>query len=229
MNPYTKKGIYIAALNQGEIRTELSALLSEIQFQQKYRLVVSYPAEKPISNNRNRIVNDFLSMKEYDYLMMIDGDNIPPINILDLADLQKDIIGALCFMYQKQQIVPLCLRKNQEGSYAPFDIKGGEGLVECDAVGTGCILIARRVLEDPRLQGAFINEYDADGFRKYGLDIAFCRRAKEAGFKVHCHTDYPISHWTVLDLRRVYGGFKSTYDKIEELEGKLKTCQIKSK
>ncbi|RLG71019.1 MAG: hypothetical protein DRO04_00725 [Candidatus Iainarchaeum archaeon] len=198
------KGVYIAVLNQGWIRPELSFVLTDITHQGKYNVYLSYPADKPIQNNRNKIVKKFLEKKEYDFLLMIDSDIVPPLNILDLADYNLDIVGALCFAFRDHRIVPLVLKENKRGRYQVMEVDGSEGLVECDAVGSGCIMIHRRVLEHPKMRYPFKNYYDEDGIRVLGLDLSFCKRAKELGFKVYCHLDFPCSHWTPMDLKEVY-------------------------
>jgi len=194
--------IYVAVLNEGEVRVELSALLHNLPFQGKYDVMITYPADKPISNNRNKIVQDFLSKKEFDYLLMIDDDITPPENILNLADFQKDIVSALCFMFQQDTVAPLLLKEDMDGMYRVADFKGYEGLVKVDAVGTGCIMLSRKVLE--AIKAPFSDVFDADGVRKYGLDLAFCRRAKEKGFDVYCHLDYPCGHKVTMDLTKIY-------------------------
>lgn len=203
------KGIYIAVLNQGAIRPELSFVLTDMTHQNKYRLFLSYPAAKPISFNRNSIVKDFLAKPEYDYLMMIDSDIIPPINYLDLADYLieegKDIVSGVCFAYMDQSIVPLVLEYNTNPNEKPFLVKsleGTEGLVEVDAVGTGAIIIKREVLE--KVKAPFINRYDEDGLKLMGLDLSFCDKAKKLGFRTWCHLDYVCSHWTKVDLKDIF-------------------------
>ena len=196
------KKIWISVLNQGDIKIELAALLHDLPFQNKYDVMITYPNDKPISNNRNKIVQDFLAHKDYDYLLMIDDDIIPPENILNLADFQKDIISALTFMYQQNTVAPLVLKKNREGSYNIADFKGYEGLIEVDTVGTGCVMLSRKVLET--IKAPFADVFDEDGIRKYGLDIAFGQRAKKAGFKIYCNLDYPCGHKVLMDLKTIY-------------------------
>lgn len=201
-----QKGIYVAVLNQGNISTELVTVLNDLVHQgQKYKLAFTYPLEKPITFNRNKIVQDFLPRKDFDYLMMIDSDIVPPVNILNLADFNLDIVTPLMFAYQQNTLIPLVLQLMPDGLYSVLPFKGNEGLVEVDSVGTGCIFIKREVLEHPDMRHPFRNEYDADGMKKYGQDLAFTRRAKAAGFKAYCHLDYPCSHWTRFDLKKAYG------------------------
>lgn len=201
------KGVYIAVLNQGNIRPELSYLLTDLTHQNKYRLYLTYPAGKPISHNRNTIVQDFLKRPEYDYLLMLDGDIIPPLNVLDLVDYQKDVMGAVCFAYMDNSIVPLVLESNPDKNAKPYIVKqinGDEGLIEVDAIGSGLIIMSRKVLE--QVKAPFSNNYDENGIKTLGLDLSFCKKAKELGFKVWCHLDFVCSHWTVIDLKDVYQG-----------------------
>jgi len=204
MNPSgdRRKGIYVAVLNQGNIRTELTYILLEMVRQQKYRIFLTYPADKPIESNRNKVVKDFLERTEYDYLLMIDSDCVPPINVIDLADYQKDVIGGLCFAYRQGGIIPLVLKRNKRGSFDAMKIGGNEGLIECDAIGTGAIMISRKVLEDIRYP--FKNYYDVDGIRNLGLDLSFCDRAKKKDYKVYCHLNFVCSHLVTMDLKIVY-------------------------
>ena len=198
-----RKTIYLAILNQGSIRAEMSACLQEISRQDKYDLLITYPSDKPISYNRNKIVQDFLSRKDCDYLIMIDNDIIPPPNILNLVDYDKDIITPVLFAYQQSQVIPLAvMRRKEDGFYTPIDPQKQTGLIEVDGNGTGCMIIRRDVLE--KVRAPFLNEYDADGMKTTGLDFAFCRRAKELGFSVWCHFGYICSHYTTVDLKQIY-------------------------
>jgi hypothetical protein len=196
------KTIYCNILNQGEIRTELNTWILQIMRQDKYNIIVNHPSDKPISSNRNKIVQKFLANKEYDYLMMIDSDVVPPMNILNLVDFQKDIISPVCFILNRDKIIPLVMKKTPTGIWSPLNISQNEGLIEVDAVGTGCIILSRKILE--AVKYPFKNEYDADGIKKYGLDFNFCQRAKKLGFKVYCHLDYLCQHWIHFDLKLLY-------------------------
>jgi hypothetical protein len=201
------KSIYIAILNEGTIRTELSVVLNELLLQDKYKVLIRYPNDKPITFNRNEIVKSFLK-SPCDYLLMIDDDVVPPLGILNLADFQKDIIGALCFAFTHNMVVPIAWNRRADGQYWLSDLDGNDGLQKVDAVGTGCIMISRKVLENPWWQnngGWFKNEYDKTGHKKEGNDLAFCRKAEDLGYKVYTHTDYTCSHIVPMDLRYIYG------------------------
>jgi len=237
----TLKGVYVAVLNQGWIRPELVKILLELSRQGGYRLAVTFPADKPISNNRNKIVRNFLST-DFDYLMMIDGDNIPPSNILALADFEKDIIGGLCFAQRydnkRPVYIPLILNRTKDEKtlekysesqrkyrYTPVELNGTEGLMEVDAIGTGCIIMSRKVLEEPTMEYPFKNLYDENGEKLIGLDLYFCRRAKELGYKVYCHTDYPIGHWSDQNLKMVYGSLRALIDENKHLQKQIQSSE----
>jgi hypothetical protein len=80
----------------------------------------------------------------------------------------------------------------------------GKGLVEVEAVGGGCLLIARRVLEHPGMRAPFMNEWDADGLRTEPEDTSFCQRARICGFEVWCAMDRPVLHWKTVELVTVW-------------------------
>lgn len=218
-----KRSIWVAILNENTIRPELARVLNYINDQTDYEIYIDFSNEKPISQNRNMIVQRFLASK-FDYLLMIDDDVVPPQTILSMADYEKDVVGALYFMYQEQKLMPVAFMRSRYGMYNPLNIKSGDGLTEVDAVGTGCIMLSRKVLK--AVKAPFINEYDPDGIRLFGLDIAFCQRAKEKDFKVYVHTDFPCSHWQIMDLKRLYYIETSYSDKINELREKLRNDKV---
>jgi hypothetical protein len=200
------KKVYLAILNQGEIRMDLVHWINEVQKQGKYEIITTYPAQKPITYNRNLIVNDFLK-SNCDFLMMIDDDIVPPLNYFNLVDFNEDIISGVCYVWRQGMVLPLILKKKEESLYDVCEFNGDEGLVDVDAVGTGAIIIKRKVLENNKweeLGGWFVNEYSQSGTKKAGNDLEFCRKAKSMGFNIKCHLDYHCSHWVTTDLKLFY-------------------------
>jgi len=216
------KKIFIAILNQGSIRTELTNLIFNIEKQRKYRIAVNYPAKKPISYNRNLICKRFLET-DFDYLLMIDGDCVPTENLLNLADYDKDIIGGTCFGFINNMIVPFCMKQRTDYKYDVIDTDLNNGVVEVDAIGSGVMMIARRVLEN--IPYPFRNEYDPEGIKTKGLDFNFCRRAKELGYKVWCDTDMLVSHWTTVDLLTMWKTFNEMRKIIMKQKEEIKNIQ----
>jgi GT2 family glycosyltransferase len=157
--------------------------------------------------------------------MMIDSDIIPPLNILNLVDFQKDIITPLMFVQQKEMIIPLFLKRYKDGTYNADDYLNKSGLQETDATGTGCIILSRKVLET--INHPFENVYDVDGIKTLGNDFNFCRKAKKEGFGIWVHLDYICSHITQSDLKDQFyealGKFKA------ERELAILTSKLKEK
>ena len=178
------------------------------------------PTHRPFENNLHHIVQDLLK-REYDFWISFDPDNPPINNPIDLIALDKDIIGCPTpvwhnakpgtpgerpYMWNAWDYVP------DADAYKEHAIK--KGLQKVDAVGTGCIVMARRVFEDPRMQtGCFARSYHADGTVEKGNDIRFCERARACGFEVYAHYDYMCMHFNEIELGEVIAAFDSLYSK----------------
>lgn len=205
------KKVLIAVLNQyNDVNIELAIRLPNIaRYGSKRGLSVKVKPfqHKPIAHNRNTIVKEFLA-KDYDFLMMVDCDVVPPVNILDLTELNLPIAGGLFYTWQDQTkppLIPLVMKKFEGGYRAMLDIRPNQGLKEVDAFGTGCMIIRRDVLE--KVKAPFMRKWSEDGLQELGLDFYFCERAKKLGFQSYVHTNYPCGHWCQVDMLRVMQAF----------------------
>lgn len=193
------KKVFIAVLNTGNIRVELAHCLIVLSHDKRYQVKITYHNRKPIEENRNQIAKKFLE-SGYDYLLMIDSDNPPLKNPLDLVELDKDVIACPTPQWRDGDIFWVVMEK-VDGGYKPVPVSRRNGLQKVDAVGTGCILIARRVLE--AVKAPFIRKIDEDGMSQLGLDFYFCEKARNKGFKIWAHWDYPCSHFKEINLVEV--------------------------
>lgn len=149
-----------------------------------------------IGENRNRIVKEFLK-GDYDWLLMIDSDNPPPANVLDIIKEDKDVIG-----------LPTPVNMNSIGInnfyWSVFKEDGfmvkhaGQGLEKVHGVGTGCILIKRKVLES--IEHPFTTVRNEEDLRIVGTDKAFCDRCNEKGFEIYTHWNFTCNHLKEMDL-----------------------------
>ena len=197
--PDKKQKVYIAVLNQGSIRHELVNLLIHTTHDPGYQVKITYPGDRPIANNRNKIVLKFLE-GDWDYLLMIDDDTVPHNNPLDLISHDKDIIGYPYPQWNERDIYWLAMDQDGDG-YKSILPDRRHGLQPVDALGTGCILIKRKVLE--AVKAPFMRKWSEDGIAELGLDFYFCQKAKDAGFEVWCDWRAPCSHFKTLDLIEV--------------------------
>ena len=155
---------------------------------------------RPYENNLNKAMDTFRE-GAYDYLVTFDHDNVPKNNPIDLVFLDKDIIGmpylGMRFNEKRQmEMAFLAMDLKENGEY--LDHKVMSGLQEVDAIASGAMVIARRVAEDKDM--FFAREWDEKGFATRGVDFNFCKKAKEKGFSVWAHYDYPASHFKEVDL-----------------------------
>jgi hypothetical protein len=168
-------------------------------------------SDKPVDNCRNKIVKNFLEAGDEDFLFMMDSDNPPLGNPLECVPWDKDIVGFPTpiwyqdIMAREKGHDPLVWSAyryiNLETGWTEWFPRGGVQLV--DAVGSGALLIARRVLEV--IKPAFVRLWNDDGTARVGSDLNFCRRAKEeGGFGIWADYTHPCRHIKERDLAQVH-------------------------
>lgn len=196
-----KFDVYVVILTQGTIKSELVTNMYGFLSQyinSDYNIIFGTSQRIIVDNNRNHIVKKFLE-NDWDYLLMIDEDNPPEKNPLDLLKLNLDVVICPTLSIKKENNPPITFSvfKKENDVYKSI-VCDGEKLLEVDAGGTGCILIKRQVLE--HIKAPFESKWNEDGTRSTGSDIRFCEKVKESGFKVWCHWDYICSHWKTINL-----------------------------
>lgn len=196
MGDQARKSVMMAIPTDGKIHHKVVGVLCKILLQGKHDITTYISAMRGIGEHRNKIVKDFLET-DMEYLVMIDSDNPPPENILDLTQLDKDVI-ALPTPINMDWMGVTNIYWNVFGEDGYPRKESGSGLEEVKKVGTGCIVIHRRVLE--ALKWPFTTVRDEGDMRVVGTDIAFSQRATEAGFKLYVHWDYTCRHYKEIDL-----------------------------
>lgn len=211
-----KPKVLVTVPNTGWIHKHVYFALSALERDSKCDVTVMLPTHRPFENNLHHIIVDFLK-GDWDYWLTFDDDNPPTRNPLDLIEYNVDIIGCPTPVYHNT---------NKEGErfwyfnaydYVPEKKAYKEhlpqsGLQKVDAIGTGCILFKRRVFEHPDLQkGAFTRKLNPDGTVNKGNDISFCERAREAGFDIYTHYDYPCRHFNEVELQEMIIGVNTLY------------------
>ena len=174
-----------------------------------------------IEHSRNRLTHKFLET-DAKWLLMMDDDIIPSIGrpawfrywvagartILDqplqrhvlhrLIGANKTIVGAAYFGRQEGGAI-MC----SDPKLAPRAKAYDDAVVPVEWVGTGCMLIHRKVFEDIRetFKDSLeidVPDYTYDYFRPFdsarGEDVSFCLRAKQAGHQAHIDLGLPVFH-----------------------------------
>lgn len=186
--------VLITIIHQGWVRADMLSFVANISKDKRAEIAIVPINQRPYENALNTAAQ--LCLKgECDYLITFDHDNVPTRNPIDLIFLEKDIIGMPypTYRYGKElELAFLAMDKKEDGY---LDHKNTVGLQEVDAVASGAMVISR-----PVLNKIFFERVWDKGFAIVGVDFNFCAKAKQEGFKVFAHYDYPAAHYKELNL-----------------------------
>ena len=198
--------IDVCVLHTGWVRYEVVAYLVNILGARTHSLIIRMSHAQPVAHNRNKIAQSFLR-SDADYLLMIDSDQAIDCDLLKYAKNDLDIVGFPSPVFKVDQPAdPIkwnLWMENEKGERTGGAIRADQPLVQVAGVGTGAILIARRVLEHPDMRAPFMDRWDEDGIRTESEDYTFCQRARAAGFEIWAATDSLIGHIKEVDLKHI--------------------------
>lgn len=206
-----KKSVYITVPNSdGWLHKNVHFAIIKMLQDDRYKLRHDCPSHKPYVQNLHKCMWDFINGGE-DYWLTIDTDNPPTNNPLDLVEFDCDIIGCPTPVWHNavkgdRPWYFNALDKKKDG-YKPH--MECDGLQEVDAVGSGCLLISRRVLMALKDQKPFFRKWNEDGTVEMSGDYSFCEKAKQAGFKIWTHYNYICQHFNELELGEVIRAFQN--------------------
>lgn len=197
----------------------------------------------PVEFARNALVGEFLS-GDYSRLWFIDADMLPRNSLPELLKVDADICAGRMFRFDHANPmkgttagVAICAMNlvkegKNVGKYKPIVPMHGEPMIQdVDTLGTGSMMIRRRVLEDHRMwiDGKYIgiggDERDcalkdddfrwspplfrtprkANGAPIIGEDLDFCQRAHDLGYSIKVHLGAEVGHMKPVDLDQVVG------------------------
>lgn len=177
-----------------------------------YAVTHVVPTHRPYENYWHHLQREFLT-DGYDWLVHFDADNPPTRNPLDLIGLGLDVVACPTPVWhcdtsklgdRPWYFNALDWDEARQGWTPAQDRPGfAGGLVEVDAVGSGCLVIQREVLAS--ISGPFFRTWRDDGTVLYGGDYSFCRRAKAAGFRIWAHFGYLCEHFVEIPLLEAIG------------------------
>ena len=124
------------------------------------------------------------------HLLFVDSDMVFDADIAEkLLARDKDIIG----VNSNVRGLPLTTTVKIHNEKGEKVYEMSKELFECQAVGTGLMLIKMSVFDKLPIPWFFF-EYDDNGDMKTGSDMWFCNKSKEAGFTVWCDPTINIGH-----------------------------------
>ena len=207
-----KLSVYITVPNgDGWLHKLVHFAICKMLADRRFQIRHDCPTHSPYVNNLHHCMKDFLNGGE-NYWLSIDTDNPPINNPLDLVEYDCDVIGLPTPVWHnavkgdRPWYFNALDWDEEKQAYRPHG--PCEGLQEVDAVGSGCFLVARRVILKLKDQQPFMRTWNPDGTVEMGGDYSFCRKVKKAGFRVWTHYDYPCHHFNELNLIEVIRAFQ---------------------
>ena len=192
---------------------------------------------QPVEYARNQLVGQFLRNEKAELLWFVDTDMLPGADCFRVLESDFDIVAPRMLKWdakgaETQAGIGLCAYKyNVLGDYKFNAINAGAGdsWVEVDAVGTGGMIVSRKVLEDRRLWGATVytgldgqekDQANEQGQKDWGPpvfrflrkpngaplrgeDLDFCWRAKQLGYKVAVNVQVGFGHLKPVNLDEI--------------------------
>ena len=196
-----------------------------------------------VDDARNSIVREFLA-SDCDELIFIDADSgWNPKDLIRLCKYDVDVVGGVVpYRRDNKEAMPVRMTPGVNG---PDE----RGLMEVDGLGTAFMRIQRRVLEklfdfadkhntenSNGVKTAIIFERTFKNGIRFGGDLSFCNKAREAGFKCYADFEMILSHVgktvfrsslgqtlrrvnneTIAHVAKVLGQGEESIDTIEEL------------
>lgn len=158
----------------------------------------------PINYGRTDLIRNKMALmtlgSQYTHLIMLDADHIHPVDVIErlMVNFAKNpslkVVGGLNFR-RGEPYEPCAFIKADDGKFLPMS-SWPQGLVKVDALGTGCIAIAREVFEEIEPPW-FYNNYDPALIWRdiwQGEDMGFATKCKASGIDQYVDTTITSPH-----------------------------------
>ncbi len=153
----------------------------------------------PLDVNRNRLVNKALEL-DADWVLFLDADMTHPENLVaellrDALESKSAIISASYFkkLPPHQCVSSLFRSPHDPQLLSPIDTSE-KGLVQSHVIGMGAALIHARVFHATQPPWFDYEVYQKTGERTVTEDVAFCKKARQAGFTILTDTRLVCGH-----------------------------------
>lgn len=199
----------------GWLHKHVSMLCMRILSDERFKVNIMFPTWKPYEHNLNRCAKQVLD-DNYNFWLSIDTDNPCVGNPLDRVEEDLDLVGFPTPVYNDEsEDFPWYFNAmdNKDDGWVPH--QDCEGLQKVDAIGSGCFLLAARVLRKLNPPW-FIRSTDKYGIVIHGHDFLFSQRVTNNGMKVYADYLRPCHHFCEIDLltmiQKISKATKRTYD-----------------
>ena len=202
--------ILVAITHTGNTVAGLESKLSKWIYESPNKAELHLSQINPTYSNRNSIVKYFLEKTTHTHLLFIDSDTVPFDNPLKMAELDLDIVGGVYPMWRIDHYEWLAMLQQPDKHYKMLPSDQRKGVVECDGLGAGCMMIKREVLQ--ALKAPFADKIREDGTREVGHDYYFCERSKALGFRVWADWEVLCDHVKRVPLLTIVQALKKCFD-----------------
>lgn len=193
-----KPSVFIAVLTLAErdgwCAPGLVAFIAAMKLESGVRIAFQHNI-RPWQYARNGIAKMFLD-SGCEWLLMLDNDMAPPLNLLGMLDRADDRMDIL---------VPQQFCITDAGLTLGWKFRPGEDgtteseWVELEGAGSGAMFIRRRVFE-PLSWPYFDFVLDESKGLVCGEDLYLCHKARAAGFRVWGNKRFEVDHFKTVSL-----------------------------
>ena len=166
----------------------------DIKVPEGYEMDIDYAVGYSVAQARNRAARQALT-EEYEYLLMIDSDNIAPPNTLEiLVKADSDIAHGWCLAYADSNLTcVLHAEQNTPGYFTVYSDKDiPDGVFDIRASGMACTLVKTHVFKAMKHPYFVFTEYEMWG--ELGEDYYFQFNATKLGFRNVCCKELQLGH-----------------------------------
>ena len=187
--------ILIAVPHGGMIEVDTFASVYNMRRPDGHEVVFKSFYGYNIDHVRNAI-SDHAIKEGFDMVLFVDSDMTLPRETLErMVSANVDIVSGVYVKKNDEKTIPVAMIKElgKEPRYLTPSEISGNGMMEVDAVGFGCVLVKTEVLKRigyPQFQYRQALEVK----NTTGEDIDFCLKAKYRNFRIYLMTDLLLGH-----------------------------------
>jgi GT2 family glycosyltransferase len=158
---------------------------------------------RPVDAARNQIADDLLC-SDCEWLLMVDNDQVPPMNLLEMIDRAGDHMDVLV---PKFYVTANVVQRGQQRlepvlGWQPLNgkpVEPGTEWTQLSAASSGTMFVRRSAFEKlARPYFRFV--YDQNGRVCECEDIFFSRKAQEAGLTIWGNQNHLVEHFKTIPL-----------------------------
>jgi hypothetical protein len=170
----------------------------------------------PVAAARNEAAEQMLKMG-VEWLLQIDNDTVPPLNILGMLENIGDrkIVGCPTPMEYELGKTVFNVGHRVEGRTVELYKSIPDGWSKAELVGSGCLLVHRDVflsLSDPWFEHREVTKLRAHA----NEDFYFCDKARARGFDVWINSNFICKHYHTVELLQMMGEVPKALEKYHQ-------------